>query len=535
MPNIICIFAAESTILRTINSHTSHHLPMKPLRLTAIAALLTLSFSSHAQMRVSIFSDHIANIARQQGISFREAAVKVHDLGYTGVDVWVTIDPAEQAILDEVGFAHASAIAEIDFTRGEMSEQAQQAIDFMRNNHYDKALLVPGLMPEGATEALYNQVCYRTEAFAHEAAIAGVEVMIEDYDNPRSPCFNTEAIDRLFSRAPSLNHVFDTGNYSFAGEDVMTALRHFQPRIHHVHLKDRKALRDYASPAVGTGIVPMQEVIVSLLASGYKGWFCVEHFGAPDMLQYATTSIQTVRTAYEAFAAQYPAPQSMSNQMSEYWTPVPPVVTPMAQGSAPSDAIILFDGTSLDAWCTESGAPAQWNLHDGVMTVDKSKGDILTRQSFGSYQLHLEWCVPADITGESQWRGNSGVFMQDKYEVQILDSYQSATYVNGQAASIYKQSAPLVNAMLPPGQWNVYDIIYTAPVFKTDGTYFYRPYITVIHNGIVVQNHTEILGTTEWIGFPRVIAHGDGPIRLQSHGDPSAPISFRNIWLRPLN
>ena len=199
---------------------------------------------------------------------------------------------------------------------------------------------------------------------------------------------------------------------------------------------------------------------------------------------------------------EYPKQEEMRPGMSEYWTPQRKVVTPGNErtNSAPSDAIVLFDGNNLDAWQMEDGSDAQWTVHDGVFTVNKKTGDILTRQKFGSYQLHLEWCVPTDIHGESQWRGNSGVFMQDKYEVQILDSYESETYVNGQAGSIYKQSAPLVNAMVKPGEWNVYDIIYTAPVFKADGTYLYKPYVTVLHNGIVVQNHTEIQGTTEWIG-----------------------------------
>lgn len=495
---------------------------------------LQIAFYASAERRISIFSDHIAVIAEQQHISFREAAQKVYDMGYRGVDVWYTIDPAQQQTLDEIGFRHASSISQIDFTTGEHSEEVRQSIEFMQQHGYDKVLLVPGLLPENPSEELLKEVYYRTEAYAHACRMAGLEVMIEDYDNPRSPCYNTASLDRLFTVAPSLNHVFDTGNYCFAGEDVMTALFHFAPRIHHVHLKDRKSMKDYASMAVGDGIVPMQDVIVGLLTTGYQGWFTVEHFGAPDMAAYAQMSINTVNAAYDEFEQRYPAAQPMTNQMSEYWTPKPGVVTPGREGHAPSDAIILFDGTNLDAWQMEDGSDAQWIVEDGVMTVNKKVGDILTRQQFGSYQLHLEWRVPEGVHGESQWRGNSGVFMQDRYEVQILDSYENETYVNGQAGSIYKQSAPLVNAMVKPGKWNVYDIIYTAPVFKSNGTYLYKPYVTVLHNGVVIQNHTEIQGTTEWIGFPRVQAHGDGPLRLQSHGDPSEPISFRNIWIRPI-
>lgn len=236
---------------------------------------------------------------------------------------------------------------------------------------------------------------------------------------------------------------------------------------------------------------------------------------------------------------QAPEPMPMKAQMSEYWTPKPAVVTPgektaTAAISAPSDAIILFDGKDLSQWESANGGPAEWDVHNGVFTVNKKKGDIYTKQKFGDYQLHLEWCIPETIQGESQGRGNSGVFMQNQYEVQILDCYNNPTYVNGQAGSIYKQTPPLVNAMRKPGEWNIYDIIYKAPTFTKDGKYRTPPMITVIHNGVLIQNNTIIQGTTEYIGFPKVTPHGDGPLRLQSHGDPSEPISFRNIWIREL-
>lgn len=232
----------------------------------------------------------------------------------------------------------------------------------------------------------------------------------------------------------------------------------------------------------------------------------------------------------------YPQPEKMTPGMSEYWTPQPPVLTPgdIRTQSAPSDAVVLFDGKDLSAWEGADGGPAQWAVHDGIFTVNKKAGDIRTKQKFENFQLHIEWCVPENITGKSQARGNSGVFLQGLYEIQILDSYKNETYVNGQAGSVYKQTPPLANAMRRPGEWNVYDIIYSAPIFKADGTYRVPPRVTVIQNGVVLQNHTTILGTTEYIGFPRVVKHGAGPIILQSHGDPSEPISFRNIWLRPL-
>ena len=229
----------------------------------------------------------------------------------------------------------------------------------------------------------------------------------------------------------------------------------------------------------------------------------------------------------------YPEQQPMEAGMTEYWTPQRKVVTPgdFKMNTAPSDAIVLFDGKNLDAWTNDDGGKAEWIVKNGVMTVNPGKGSIRTKQKFGSYQLHLEWCIPVGMEGQSQGRGNSGVFMQNRYEVQILDCYNNETYINGMTGSIYKQTPPLVNAMRPQGQWQVYDIIYTAPIFKEDGTYLYHPYITVIQNGVVLQNHTEIQGTTEYIGLPKVSAHGEDVISIQDHGN---PISFRNIWIRPM-
>ncbi|MEN6323234.1 MAG: DUF1080 domain-containing protein [Proteiniphilum sp.] len=228
----------------------------------------------------------------------------------------------------------------------------------------------------------------------------------------------------------------------------------------------------------------------------------------------------------------------MQPPMTETWQPKPPVVTPGKSPekvvSAPSDAIILFDGTDLSQWSNAKGKPAAWTVHDGVFTVKKGTGHIETKRVFNDFQLHLEWSNPEGITGKGQARGNSGVFLQGMYEIQILDSYQNETYVNGQTGSVYKQTPPLVNAMNKPGEWNTFDIIYTAPTFKKDGTYRTPPRITLLQNGILLQNNTVILGTTENKGLPQVKEHGAGPIRLQDHGDPSAPISFRNIWIREL-
>jgi hypothetical protein len=227
-------------------------------------------------------------------------------------------------------------------------------------------------------------------------------------------------------------------------------------------------------------------------------------------------------------------------QDTEVWTPVPPVVTPGRTDAAPpSDAVVLFDGRSLSEWvAAKDGSPAAWRVSDGVMTVAKAAGDIRTRRSFGSYQLHVEWRVPADITGRDQARGNSGVYLawlaDYGYELQVLDSYDNATYVNGQAASIYKQFPPLVNAMRKPGEWQTYDVVWTAPTFGGDGSLSTPAYVTVLHNGVLVQNHVALRGDTKYVGQPAYRAHGPAPILLQAHGDPSPPISYRNIWVRPL-
>jgi len=223
---------------------------------------------------------------------------------------------------------------------------------------------------------------------------------------------------------------------------------------------------------------------------------------------------------------------------TEVWEPVPPVVS-LSDAGIPSDAIILFDGRNLDQWqAADSAEEAKWRLVDGAMEVVAKTGDIKTKASFCDIQLHLEWMTPTNVTGqdgkplESQARNNSGVFLQERYEVQVLDSYQSKTYSNGQAGAIYKQSIPLVNATFAPGKWQTYDIIFNAPKFKSNKKLLKPGYITVLHNGVLVQNHFEIQGATAWIGKPVYGAHGCAPLRLQDHGN---PVRFKNIWVRKLD
>jgi len=227
---------------------------------------------------------------------------------------------------------------------------------------------------------------------------------------------------------------------------------------------------------------------------------------------------------------------------TEVWQPVPKVVTPGATNSAPpSDAIILFDGKNLDEWVSaQDKSPAKWSVAGGVLTVNKAAGNIETKRSFKNYQLHLEWRVPENITGSGQARGNSGLFLASTgpvdagYEMQILDSYNNSTYVNGMAASIYKQAIPLANPTRKPGEWNVYDVVWTAPVFDSDGSVKSPAYVTAFFNGVLVQNHFELKGETRYIGAPFYKQFNGAPIKLQAHGDPSEPISFRNIWVREL-
>ena len=243
------------------------------------------------------------------------------------------------------------------------------------------------------------------------------------------------------------------------------------------------------------------------------------------------------------FASLSTIAQQGDPKLTEVWEPVPPVVTPGSSFSdAPSDALVLFDGKDLSEWVStkDPSKPAGWLVAGGTFTVEKSHGNIQTRREFTDYQLHLEWYIPHGITETGQSQGNSGLFLastgpgDDGYEIQILDYYKNKTYANGQTASIYKQAIPLANACRPPGEWQTYDIAWTAPRFNDDGTVKSPARITAFHNGVLVQNNFELKGKTVYIGQPAYKKHSASPIKLQAHGDPSKPISFRNIWVREL-
>jgi hypothetical protein len=253
------------------------------------------------------------------------------------------------------------------------------------------------------------------------------------------------------------------------------------------------------------------------------------------------TSMKFITTAGLLFGAiQFCQAQPDPNWLPhDRLRPLPTVVepgvasTPEQAGKAPSDAVVLFDGKDLSQWCSMDGSPTKWVTEAGVMKCVPGSGYIRTLQNFGDCQLHVEWAAPTPPEGNSQGRGNSGVFLGwDRYEVQVLDSYQNKTYADGSAGSIYCEYPPLVNASRPPGQWQNYDIIYSAPRFDTDGKLLSPAYLTVIHNGVLIQNHSELTGPTGWLGRAPYSPHPEKqPISLQDHGN---PVRYRNIWVREL-
>lgn len=229
----------------------------------------------------------------------------------------------------------------------------------------------------------------------------------------------------------------------------------------------------------------------------------------------------------------YRAQPSQGNpKLTEVWQPIPRVVKPGSGNEPPSDAIVLFNGNDLSQWKQADGSPAKWSISEGALTVLKGTGSIRTKLGFGDCQLHIEWSSPVKVEGEGQERGNSGIFLQGRYEVQILDSYNNPTYSNGQAASIYKQYIPLVNASRKPGEWQSYDIFFQAPRFSESGAVLKPAHLTVVHNGVLVQNHVELKGSTVYIGAPSYEKHKlNESLGLQNHGN---PVSYRNIWIREL-
>jgi hypothetical protein len=235
-------------------------------------------------------------------------------------------------------------------------------------------------------------------------------------------------------------------------------------------------------------------------------------------------------------AIQMPGKENiMTPGMTEIMDPEVTIIQPgSADRIAPSDAIVLFDGNNISEWADGVGGPSKWIVKNGELVCVKGSGIIKTKRKFENFQLHIEWKTPSEVSGDGQGRGNSGIFLQELYEVQVLDSYNNRTYRHGQAGSLYKQLAPLVNASRKPGEWQSYDIIYTAPTFTKDTTtYFTPPRVTILHNGVLIQNNVSLRGPTEYVGIPEyfIKKHGAGSLVLQDHGN---PVAYRNIWIREL-
>jgi hypothetical protein len=230
-----------------------------------------------------------------------------------------------------------------------------------------------------------------------------------------------------------------------------------------------------------------------------------------------------------------PQTQAIAQEPGPFPPPTrePQVVTPgRSGGDPPSDAIVLFGGKDLSRWRGNDGGPAKWTVRDGYVEVAPGAGDIATSDKFGDIQLHIEWATPAVPKGEGQDRGNSGVFLMERYEIQVLDSYDNKTYYHGQAGAVYKQHAPLVNASRKPGEWQAYDIVFRAPKFDEQGKVIERARVTVFHNDVLIQNNVEIYGITYHDRPALYIPHSpQEPLRLQDHGNPTR---YRNIWIRRL-
>lgn len=269
----------------------------------SIAALLCLAVVScrntaESEPKISIFCDHIETIARQENISFAEAATRVKEFGYTGADIRVTQNPDEIKTLDSLGFAHACAISEINYSNENTREQEDRTMAFLEEHGFDKLMLITGLMPqEGLSKEERDAARQRIAAFAKRVADSGYTIMIEDFDNRRSLCYNAELMDSLLVVSKDLGVAFDTGNFQFAGQDAMEQYDHFRPRIKHVHLKDRTSPTDMRCVAVGTGCIPIVEIIHKLMESGYDGWYTYEEYGTRTMLQDCEVSYKNIYAA----------------------------------------------------------------------------------------------------------------------------------------------------------------------------------------------------------------------------------------------
>ena len=265
----------------------------------AVAGLAAFSCQKAPQkMKISIFSDHILTISRQENISFAEAATRIKEIGFEGVDVRVYQKPEELKTLDSLGFAHSCVITDIDYSKEDQSELEDKTIAFMDEHGYDRLMLVAGFIPkEGFTQTEMEAARQRIAAFAARVTGKGYKIMIEDYDSERSFTSNAARLDSLFAVSKDLGLVFDTGNFQFSGEDAMEQFEHFRDKIGHLHLKDRASLTDLRCVPAGTGCIPIVELIQKLKEDNYTGWLTIEQFGSRNMLSDSETAFRIVSTA----------------------------------------------------------------------------------------------------------------------------------------------------------------------------------------------------------------------------------------------
>lgn len=506
----------------------------KTLLLTIAVALLSV-FSGKAQndQKISFFANRVPIVAQQKGISFGEAAAQIRAIGYSGVDAYTDMEAAQMKALKKAGFKVACAIARIDYFAGEQPALEEQALKFAKKNKCDKILLVPGFAPADCTPELRKAVSDRLAAFTAAAKAKGILVMVEDYDDVASPCYGSKNLAKVFNEVPEVGYLYDSGNFLPNGEDCTRPLEVFRNRISHVHVKDRVSQDDLTAPVPGTGCLPLKFVVRRLLLTGYDGWYTAE-FGKSD------DAFAALETAYNNIYT-YLTDEVMKPRHSEYYYPRLKVVDPgeYKPSPIPADAKILFDGSNLDAWKWKKSAEGNpgWTINpDGSMTVREESGSLTTKEKFHSFQLHVEWRSPADIKSRGQGRGNSGIFMHHIYELQVLETYDNNTYVDGCAGTFYKQYMPLCNPCRKPGEWNVYDIVFISGEYDAYGNCVKLPRATVFFNGILVQNDVELWGNTQYVGFPEAPDNPitEGPISLQAHGSFEYPVSYQNIWIREL-
>lgn len=247
-----------------------------------------------AAPKLSTFSDHVYSVMRQDSISLGEAAARVHALGIEGIDLRTNMTAEQVAVFDSVGFQHSAAIVDLSGTKESVPEMEEKALQFCTEHHFDKLMYCPKLLPENPAPEYMDSMYNGLKAFVDKAQAAGIRVMFEDYDNPRSITCNMVALDKIFERVPNASHAYDSGNFCYIGDDPMEAFHHFRDRIIHMHLKDRKTVGDKESLPLGTGIVPCRQLVDEMMQSGYDGWFVLEGFGAKNMMELLRISVENM-------------------------------------------------------------------------------------------------------------------------------------------------------------------------------------------------------------------------------------------------